>query len=117
MHEYSLVAALIERVEQEAATRGAPRVTVTKLHVRVGELAGVETELLATAYRTFRARTVCADADLALRVIPARWECPRCAAAIEPGTPLRCPTCRTAAQLAAGDEIILERIEMEVANV
>jgi Zn finger protein HypA/HybF involved in hydrogenase expression len=47
-------------------------------------------------------------------MVGVRWECPRCAAAPAEGQPLRCPRCGGRVQLAAGDEIVLDRIEMEV---
>ncbi len=84
MHEYSIVGALIERVEREAAARHATR--VVRVHVRLGEFAGVEPELLVTAYDTFRERTVCEGAPLVLDRVP-------------------------------GDDLILQRIEMEVPDV
>ena len=84
MHEYSIVGALIERVEREATARHATR--VVRVHVRLGEFAGVEPELLATAYDTFRERTVCEGAPLVLDRVP-------------------------------GDELVLQRIEMEVPDV
>jgi len=112
MHEYSIVQALIERVEEEARRRGAS--AVRRLHVRVGELSGVETELLATAFATFRERSLCAGAELAIEAVPVRWSCPRCGGAIERGEILRCPACAVPACLSGGDEIVLQRIEMEV---
>lgn len=115
MHEYSIVASLVDRVERVVATH--PGAKVRRLHVRIGELAGVERDLLATAYDTFRARTVCEDAELAIEAIAAVWECPRCARPIATGDVLRCPTCARPARLAAGDDIILERVEMEVPDV
>ena len=80
MHEYSIVSSLVDRVEREA--RLHPGATARKLHVRVGELAGVEIGLLRTAYDTFRARTVCEHAELALDVVPADWRCSVCGRAI-----------------------------------
>jgi Zn finger protein HypA/HybF involved in hydrogenase expression len=47
--------------------------------------------------------------------VDARWECRQCHAAIPKGGPLRCATCGQPAQLASGDEILLDRIEMEAA--
>ena len=88
-----------------------------RLHVAIGELAGVDVELLQTAYETFRPATVCAEADLAVRVVAAAWTCPGCARALAPGAPLQCPVCGRPARLAAGDEIVLERIELEVPDV
>lgn len=115
MHEYSIIAALVDRVEREALRH--PGAIVRKLHVRIGELAGVEVELLRTAYETFRAKTVCEVADLTIASIAAAWQCPKCKHAFAPGAVLRCTQCDRPATLAAGDDIILERIEMEEADV
>jgi hydrogenase nickel incorporation protein HypA/HybF len=112
MHEYSIVQALIERVDAEARARGAS--AVHRLSIRIGELSGVEVDLLTTAYATFRDRTICERADLGVRRIPARWECPECGRAIGQGDLLRCPICDAPARLAEGDEIVLDQIEMEV---
>ena len=112
MHEYSIVQALLERVAAEAQARRAT--SVHRLTIRIGELSGVEPELLATAYATFRERTICARAELDLQTIAARWECPDCGRAIGRGERLTCAACARPARLAAGDEIMLDRIEMEV---
>ena len=84
MHEYSVVQSLIERVEREAEARGASR--VVRVHVRLGEYAGVDPGLLETAYDTFRERTICENAPLVLDRV-------------------------------SGDDLILQRIEMEVPDV
>jgi hydrogenase nickel incorporation protein HypA/HybF len=115
MHEYSIVASLVERVQREVVAR--PGAVVRRLHVRIGELAGVELELLRTAFETFRERSVCDGAELDIESVPAVWQCSRCDRAIAPGTVLRCPDCKRPARLASGDDIILERIEMEVPDV
>ena len=113
VHEYSLIQSLVERVEAEAHARAAT--AVHRLSVRIGEQSGVDVELFRTAYLTFRERTMCERAELDVEVVPVEWACEQCAQRIEPGQPLRCPICRRPARLAAGDEIILDRIEMEVA--
>lgn len=115
MHEYSIVSALLERVAHEAAPH--PGAVVRRLHVRIGELAGVEPDLLRTAFETFRERGVCATAELEITPVAAEWRCRRCDRAIAPGAVLRCPDCDRPAQLVRGDDIILERIEMEVSDV
>jgi hydrogenase nickel incorporation protein HypA/HybF len=112
MHEYSLVQALVERVEQEVRAHHASG--VHQLSVRIGEMAGVDVELFATAYSTFRERTVCEHASLHVDVVPAAWACRSCHAAIAHGRPLQCPECGAPARLIAGDEIMLDRIELEV---
>jgi hydrogenase nickel insertion protein HypA len=111
MHEYSVVSALVQRVEQEAHARRAT--AVTRLHVRVGALAGVCPELLASAFTLCR-EGLLADAALEIETAEAAWACPRCAAAVPAGAILRCPACAVPARLVSGDELLLERIEMEV---
>ena len=113
MHEYSLIQSLVERVEAEAVARSAS--AVHQLRVRIGEDAGVDVELFKTAYLTFRERTVCEHAALEVVLVPVEWACDACGRRIERGRPLRCPDCLAPATLIAGDEIILDRIEMEVA--
>jgi hydrogenase nickel incorporation protein HypA/HybF len=112
MHEYSIVQALVERVAREARARHAA--SVHRLSVRIGELSGVDIELLTTAFATFRDRTVCEGAELSVERVPARWVCPRCQDDVATSCLLRCGRCGTPARLAAGDEIVLDRIEMEV---
>jgi len=113
VHEYSIVQALIERVEHEAAARAASR--VVRLWVRLGELSGVEPGLLATAYETFRERTICQDVPMELDHVSAAWACRRCERPVVGS--LRCGRCDAPARLVAGDEILLNRIEMEVPDV
>ena len=115
MHEYSIVQALLERIEHEARAHHASR--VHRVQVSIGELAGVEVELLQTAFDTIRRRTICDTSQLDVNRIAARWECRRCHAPIAPGAPLTCTACGSPAHLAAGDEIILDRIEMETSYV
>jgi len=111
MHELSIVASLVDRVQREVDARGAT--AVHRLHVRVGELCGVEVSLLRTAFETFRERTCCAGASLDVQSVPARWECPRCNEPPRAGDVLRCRRCDLPARLGAGDELLLESIEME----
>jgi Zn finger protein HypA/HybF involved in hydrogenase expression len=103
MHEYSLVQALLERVERIA--------------VRIGDLAGVERDLFATAFRTFTVRTICEGAELEIVPVAAEWKCPRCERPIDRGAVLRCSNCDVPASLAAGGDLVLDRIQMEVPDV
>jgi hydrogenase nickel incorporation protein HypA/HybF len=112
MHEYSIVQALVERVDAEAKARHAA--SVQRLSIRLGELSGVDPDLLTTAYNTFRERTICETADLDLTIVPARWSCERCGRPIGRGGFLSCGVCGSPARLVEGDEIMLDRIEMEV---
>ena len=113
MHEYSIVSALLDRVEREAVAHGASR--VDRITVSLGEMSGVETELLATAFEMARQKTLCETADLEIRQVPASWVCSVCGKEMVRGALLQCDNCGAPGRLASGDEILLERIEMEVA--
>ncbi len=113
MHEYSLVEALVRRVEEEARRRKATR--IHGLKVSLGEMAGVDAELFQTAYETFREGTLCAEASLEVVPVPARWECPSCGRTFEKGAILRCEACAVPARLSdRSDALLLESIDMEV---
>jgi hydrogenase nickel insertion protein HypA len=107
MHEYSIVQSLVDSVAAAVVNRDA---VVRRVDIAIGELAGVDCTLVATAFEVFREGTICADAELTIDRVPALWECPRCTAR---GF-LRCAQCHEPARLAAGDEIVLQRIELEV---
>jgi hydrogenase nickel incorporation protein HypA/HybF len=112
VHEYSIVEALLARVDKEARARGAT--AVHRLTVRIGELSGVEIDLLAAAFATFRDGTICAEADFDVMPVAAVWTCPACGGPIERGSMLQCRACGVPARLSQGDEILLDRIELEV---
>lgn len=114
MHEYSLVQALLDRVEKEArahAATGVQRVTV-----RIGRMSGVEPTLLATAFAMSRAGTLCEHAELELRTEDVKWLCDVCGTEIAPGRVLACPSCGWPARLASGDALVLEHLDLEVAS-
>ena len=113
MHEYSIVQALIDRIEAEAAMRHAR--AVHRVSVRIGEIAGVEVELLRTAYDMVREGTICRAAPLDITTVAPKWECGACRAPVAAGGWLTCAICGKPARLIEGDEILLERLELEVA--
>jgi len=112
VHEYSIALDLMRGIEAAAAPYETP--TVQRVHLRIGELAGVEADLLSSAFELVRTGTICAAADLEIQTSPAVWCCSSCGKPIETGAPLRCPDCDLPARMDSGDEIMLERLEMEV---
>ena len=112
MHEYSIVQALFDQIGDAARARGA--VAVRRVRVQIGEIAGVDVELLRTAYDLFRVRTVCDTAPIVIESVAARWACPDGHGDIARGEALVCPACARPARLAAGDEILLTQLELEV---
>lgn len=115
MHEYSIASALLDRVDVAVRDQGAT--AARRIRVRLGELAGVDAELLREAFSLARMRTVSAQAELEVVAVPASWRCSPCDREIAPGHVLCCPGCGAPARLAGGDEIVLDRVEMEVASV
>ncbi|MGC4084312.1 MAG: hydrogenase maturation nickel metallochaperone HypA [Vicinamibacterales bacterium] len=112
MHEYSIVQAMFDQIEAQARQRHA--VSVRRVCVRIGRSAGVDVPLLRTAYDTFRVRTICEHAPLDVDEIPERWICPVGHGEIPAGHRLTCEMCGRPARMASGDEIVLERLELEV---
>lgn len=112
MHEYSIVQSLYDAVAAQAAARGAT--SVHALRVRIGEMSGVDPGLLETAWNTFRVRTICESAPLEVEIVEVEWQCSRCGAPVPRGGVLHCPACGAPAKLKKGDEILLDRVVMEV---
>jgi hydrogenase nickel incorporation protein HypA/HybF len=112
MHEYSIVQAMFDQIEAQARERRA--IAVKRVCVRIGASAGVDVPLLKTAYDTFRVRTICEDAPLDVDEVPSRWACPAGHGDVAPGRRLTCESCGRPARMVSGDEIVLERLELEV---
>lgn len=115
MHEYSIIHALVgsvrASVERTAGTAGS---TVKHVRIEIGSLAGVDLELLATAFEVFREGTICAQATLEITAVEAQWACPRCEQILARGAVLHCSTCDIPATLTRGDEIVLAQVELAV---
>jgi hydrogenase nickel incorporation protein HypA/HybF len=112
VHEYSVASSLLDLVEGHVRAHGASR--VLRVHVRIGEQSGVEPELLRSAWQLVSERGPAAAAALELHAVPVRWECRSCEKTLVPTVALRCSACGRPAVLAAGSELFLDRIELEV---
>ncbi|HET9953428.1 MAG TPA: hydrogenase maturation nickel metallochaperone HypA [Polyangiaceae bacterium] len=114
MHEYSVVESLLLRIADEARRHRAK--SVSRVAVRIGRVSGVEPALFETAFRCLRENTVCAGAELQIEIVTATFQCVRCDVEFESEDPCGslCPRCDLPARLRSGDELSLERIELEV---
>ena len=115
MHEYSIIQSLVDSVD--AAVKQTPDAIVLRVRVEIGDLSGVDVDLLTTAFETFREGTCCEQAELLIERVSTQWVCPLCDRPIASGAVLQCPDCNEPARLTAGDEILLRQIEMEVPDV
>ncbi len=113
MHEYSIVQALLDRIREETEAHGASAVAL--IRVALGAQSGVEPELLRSAFELVSTGTACEHAALELRRVEPRWVCRCCGREVATGGAPRCADCGAPARLVAGDEIVLERLELEVA--
>lgn len=112
MHEVSLVQALFDQADRAIAPH--PPATVCLLKVRIGELAGVDPELFRIAFDGCREERGYAAAALEVVWESAAWRCRACDAPIPAQGPLRCAACDSEARLAAGGDLLLDRVELEV---
>ena len=116
MHELAICEALIGQVERVARERGARG--VVSVTVAVGPLSGVEPQLLAHAYPLAAAGTVAEHAQLLLETVPVRVRCRKCKSesTVEVNR-LLCSACNGwQVEVVAGEELLLQRVELEVAN-
>jgi len=113
MHELSICNALLDQVERIARERGAGR--VTRIVLRIGPLSGVEPELLRHAYPLAAASTVAEHAELVIEQAEVVVSCTECGAesSVQVNQLLcsRCGDFRT--RLISGDELILQRVELD----
>lgn len=113
MHEFSICRALINKVEEVARQRAA---CVTKVHVAIGPLSGVEPKLLLRAYPLACAGTSAEGARLVIEETPLRVRCRQCnAESVAEPNRLLCGVCgdwRT--EVTSGDEMTLLQVELEI---
>jgi hydrogenase nickel incorporation protein HypA/HybF len=114
MHELSVAQALVEQVEDLAVKHGATGVHL--IRVRIGPLAGVVGEMLATAFPLAAAGTKAEHARLDFVDAPVRVRCQSCGAEgeVAPNN-LVCGTCGDwHTTVVSGDELILETVELDI---
>ena len=113
MHELSVCLSLLDQVRAIAAERGASR--VTRIELKIGPLSGVESDLLMNAWPLASAGSIAVDAEIVIDASAVVVRCNTCAAetAVRANR-LVCGECgdfRTT--LVSGDEMVLERLELE----
>ncbi|MGA2363225.1 MAG: hydrogenase maturation nickel metallochaperone HypA [Candidatus Aminicenantales bacterium] len=116
MHELSIVASLFEILEEKAREQNAVRITAVKL--RVGRLSGVVPDLIESAFDTIKKGTLAEGSCLEIEVAPFDFKCRRCggnAFLEDPAT--ACASCgSTDIELVGGMDLVVEKIEIEVAD-
>jgi hydrogenase nickel incorporation protein HypA/HybF len=116
MHELAVCQALIGQVERVARANDARR--VLSITVAIGPLAGIEPKLLEHAYPLAAAGTVAQDARLVIETVPVRVRCRKCRAeTAAAANRLLCGACGDwQVEVIAGEEMLLQRVEVEPAG-
>lgn len=114
MHELSLCRALLRQTLEVAEQHRAQAVNV--VHLQIGPLAGVEPELLKTAFTLAAAGTIAESAELKLMKTHVQIYCPGCKKEFRgAANQLCCPGCGSCStQLTGGDELILQSVELSL---
>ena len=113
MHELAVAQALVEQVDAVIHQNHAQRATL--IRVRIGPLAGVVPELLATAFPLAAAGSRMEHAELEFTHAPIRVRCQTCGLDSEAAmNRLLCGACGDwHTRIISGDELLLESVELE----
>ncbi len=113
MHEMSLMAGMMEIIQDEARDQGFAR--VTKVVLEIGQLAGVEPEAMRFAFDVCTEGSVAEGADLEIEATEGLARCVSCARTF----PVRacygtCPFCAGAdLRIVSGREMRLKFLDVE----
>lgn len=113
MHELAVAQALVEQVDN--VIRQHKAASASLIRVRIGPLAGVVPELLASAFPLAAAGHAMEHATLDLVAAPITVRCQTCGAETEAAmNRLICGACGDwHTQVISGDELLLESVELE----
>jgi hydrogenase nickel insertion protein HypA len=113
MHEYSVVQALLEQIEDVAKENDATK--VTKIVVKIGVMSGIEAHLLEIAFNTFKEKTICDGAAFVIHIQPIKIRCNSCQKESElDKVHYCCPECESIdVTVIDGEDMFLMSLEME----
>lgn len=113
MHELSVMAYLLERVETHADRLGATKVVA--INLVVGERSSFVDDSLLFYFDLLTPGTLADGAQLNLRRTLMRCHCQPCDRDFHPtGVNFRCPDCDTVGQVTDdGSEVLIESLEVE----
>ncbi|MCH5314115.1 MAG: hydrogenase/urease nickel incorporation protein HypA [Helicobacter sp.] len=116
MHEYSIIASLIEMCESHAKEHNATN--VAKVRIAIGERSGVDSALIQSAFDTFRLESaLCKSAELEIEYQPIALHCISCGADFSGENCIysTCPHCQSQqVSITQGKELHLLSLELDV---
>ena len=113
MHELSIANSILEAVRKERERLNGSR--ITKVGVRIGELAGVDPDALSFGFEVLVKDTEFEPMALAIEFVARRHECSRCGRVFNlVDYKVDCPACSsTETGCVGGDELELAYLEVE----
>ena len=113
MHELSIASAVLDAVRQEADRR--PGARVTKIGLRVGDMAGVDRDALSFSFEALVHGTEFEKVALIFESCPVRYHCRACNETfVVSDYDICCPRChRPNTDCVGGTELDLVYLEME----
>ena len=113
MHEFSLVNAIIDSIEEFAQKNGCKKICSVKL--KIGAMRQVVPDIMKFAFEAASEGTVLEGASLEIEEIPISIYCPDCGKSWgEENVGLRCPYCGGSnADMKTGMELDIDSIEVE----
>lgn len=116
MHETSLAKRLLTQVLGIAEEHMA--VAVDAVSVRIGEFAGIEPALLASAFTQLAEPTIAAGASLEIQLVALTVRCKCCRSEFAPQRfRFQCERCPGAeVEIVAGEELVLENVILSPAT-
>ncbi|MBU1223851.1 MAG: hydrogenase maturation nickel metallochaperone HypA [Gammaproteobacteria bacterium] len=113
MHELAVAQALVEQVDAVIDQHNATQ--ASRIRVRIGPLAGIVPELLASAFPLAAAGSRMEHAELDLVDAPIQVRCQACGAETDAAmNRLICGACGDwHTRIISGDELLLESVELE----
>ncbi|MEN4044943.1 hydrogenase maturation nickel metallochaperone HypA [Sulfurimonas sp. NWX367] len=113
MHEYSVVQALLEQIENIAEENEATK--VTKIIVKIGVMSGIEAHLLEVAFNTFKEKTIADGAEFVMNIQPIVIKCNSCEEVSElEKIHYCCQSCGSVdVNVTDGEDMFLMSLEME----
>jgi hydrogenase nickel incorporation protein HypA/HybF len=114
VHELSICEAMLTQLRNLVTAHGA--LGVRTIRIQVGELAGVEPELLKRAFSVACAGGCAAEAALSIEVLPVVIRCLHCEVE-STALPNRmcCPNCgANRVQVVSGEQLLLRQVELRM---
>jgi len=111
MHEMSLVASLMELIEETVARHGVRK--VERVFLQAGRMASVEPMTLRSCFEALSEGTAAQGADLVIEEVPVQCSCRECTRVYRVERyDFRCPVCGSGdTELISGRELRLDRLE------